>query len=62
MDDFYYEQQRLDDIVSLQSMFGPPWTPELLAAVLDFYDGDVEETVSKLLVLNSHHKGNPAPF
>lgn len=62
MSDFHY-QQRKEDVASLQAMFGPPWTAELLESLLDHYEGNMEETVNKLLVLENHHNGkNPKPL
>ena len=62
MSQFYYQQQRNEDIASLQCMFGPPWTVDLLGGVLDYYNGNVDEAISRLLILNEHHNGNPQPL
>jgi len=62
MSRFYYQQQRKEDVMSLQAMFGPPWTFELLGSVLDYYNGNVDEAISRLLILNEHHNGNPTPL
>lgn len=61
MSDFHH-RQRKEDVGSLQAMFGPPWTAEVLESLLDHYEGNMEETVNKLLVLESHHNGNPKPL
>ena len=62
MSQFYYQQQRNEDIASLQCMFGSPWTFDLLGGVLDYYNGNVDEAISRLLILNEHHNGNPQPL
>ncbi|CAB9504235.1 expressed unknown protein [Seminavis robusta] len=62
MSQYYQETQRKEDVGTLQAMFGPPWTAELLGVVLDFYNGNVDETANKLLTLSEHHNGNPTPL
>ena len=46
----------------LESMFEAPWTRDMLEAVLDYHEGKLDETISSLLIMNEHHKGNPAPL